>query len=206
MLLLVASRRKGELVPGFIYRFLGNRGVVIIIFLLYLFILLFHGFVIWQSPAAKATGILVGLLVIGLTLNMLRKGAFGSRMVVELRDDQREGSQSLLAVIDGGEVAAVDLDLTFVDSRHEVGESNSALTEFSKLSSLSLQLPHSKTRELKVWVHQLTAEGDAGELPALAVVTSDQGQHELELTAAEDQAILPLDVEPGQLKITIQKP
>ncbi len=205
VLLLVASRRKGELVPGIVYRFLGNRFVVIAIFLLYLFILLFHGLVIWQSPAAKVTGILVGLLVIGLTLNMLRKQAFASRMVVELRDDRRDDGQSLLAVVDGGEVARAEVDLTYDDGRHEMGEANSGLITFSKLNSLSLELPSSKARELKVWVHQLTSEGEARALPALAVVATEKAQQELDLTTADDQAIVPLNAEACQLKITLQK-
>ena len=205
VLLLVASRRKGELVPGIVYRFLGNRFVVIAIFLLYLFILLFHGLVIWQSPAAKATGILVGLLVIVLTVNMLRKQAFAPRMVVELRDDRREEGQSLLAVVDGGETAPAQLDLAYVDGNHEMGQANSALVAFSKLNSLSLRLPRSNARELKIWVHQLTAEGEAGDLPAQVVIATEKGQQKLDLTTADDQAIVPLDAEPGQLEITLQK-
>jgi hypothetical protein len=204
MLLLVASRRKGELVPGIVYRFLGNRVVVIAIYLLYLFILFFHGLFIWQSPAAKATGILVGLLVIGLTFNMLRKRAFAPRMVVELRDDRREEGQSLLAVVDGGETAPAQLDLAYVDGNHEMGQANSALVAFSKLNSLSLGLPRSNARELKIWVHQLTADGEAGDLPALAVLTTDQEKQEMDLTITSDQAIVPLNAEEGQVKITLQ--
>lgn len=206
VLLLVASRHKGELVPGIVYRFLGNRVLVIAIFLLYLFILFFHGLVIWQSPAAKATGIIVGLLVLGLTLSILRKQRLAPRMVVELRDDRREDNQSLLAVIDGGQVASAELILIYEDGRQELGKANSALTAISKLRSLSLELPKSESRELKVWVHQVTAEGEAGDLPAQGILTTDRQTKELDLAAAADQAIVPLGAGTGQLKITLQKP
>ena len=143
MILLLASRRKGELVPGVMYRFLGNRLLVIAIFLLYLFILFFHGLVIWQSPLAKAAGVIVGLLVIVLTIDMLRKKRFAPRMVAELRDDQREGHESLLALVDSGETADADLILTYKDGRELATKTNTTLIDFSRLQSLSLQLPQS---------------------------------------------------------------
>ena len=205
MILLLASRRKGELVPGVMYRFLGNRLLVIAIFLLYLFILFFHGLVIWQSPLAKAAGIIVGLLVIVLTIDMLRKKRFAPRMVAELRDDHREGHQSLLALVDSGETTDADLILTYKDGRELAAKTNTALNDFSRLQSLALQLPQSKSRELKVWVHQITPEGDIGTLPALSVLSSESQQEEIELSAAHDQKIMPLDNEPAKLETTLQK-
>ncbi|HUS94087.1 MAG TPA: aromatic amino acid transport family protein [Patescibacteria group bacterium] len=206
VLLLLASRRKGELVPGIVYRFLGNRGLTAAIILLYLFILLFHGLFIWQSPAAKATGILVALVVIILILNMLRKQAFAPRMVLELRDDLREGEQSLLAVVDGGELAPAQLNLVYIDGNHEMAEANCELVTIPKLDSLSLKLPYSKARELKIWVHRLTAESEVGELPAKVIVATKKGQKEVDLTLASDQAVVPLDGEGPQVTITLQKP
>jgi len=205
VILLLASRRKGELVPGVMYRFLGNRLLVIAIFLLYLFILFFHGLVIWQSPVAKAAGVIVGLLVIGLTIDMLRKKSFAPRMVAELRNDQREGNQSLLSLVDSGETVTADLILTYNDGRELSGKANSELQDFSRLKSLALQLPQSNSRELKLWVHQVTPEGDIGNLPAISVISTDLQQEEIELSAARDQKIVPLDVEPGKLETTLQK-
>jgi len=173
--------------------------------LLYLFILFFHGLVIWQSPVAKAAGVIVGLLVIGLTIDMLRKKSFAPRMVAELRNDQREGNQSLLSLVDSGETVTADLILTYNDGRELSGKANSELQDFSRLKSLALQLPQSNSRELKLWVHQVTPEGDIGNLPAISVISTDLQQEEIELSAARDQKIVPLDVEPGKLETTLQK-
>ena len=205
VILLLASRRKGELVPGVVYRILGNRALVIAIFLLYLFILFFHGLVIWQSPLAKAAGIIVGLLVIILTLDMLRKHTFAPRMVVELRDDRQENGQSLLALVDSGELAEAGLILRYRDGREEAGSANTTLKDLSRVSSISLRLPQSKSRELKIWVHQLTPEGEIGSLPAACTLRTGAQEHELELSAAHDQTIVVLDGEPGELEITLLK-
>ena len=203
VLLLLASRRKGELVPGVVHHLVGNRLLAIAIIILYLFILFFHGLVIWQSPVAKAAGIITGLLVIGLTFYMLRKQQFAPRMVVELRDDQRDSDQSLLALVDSGEYATVDLDLKYDSGREHVGNANSALEAFSRLESVSLQLPQSVSRELKIWVHQITAEGEIGNLPATSTLTTQSHIQEAELSATADQVIAPLESELGSLKISL---
>lgn len=204
VLLLLASRRKGELVPGVVYRFLGNRLLGALVLLFYLFILFFHGIVIWQSPLAKAAGILVGLLVIGLTVHMLRNRVFARRMVVELRDDRREGGQSVLSVVDSGELAVADVSLNYRGDRQEQGKANTTIRAFSQLNSLSFQLPQSETRELKLWVHQITQEGGAGDIAAKSTLNSREEQRELELSGSDNQVILPLDVPPGELEITLQ--
>ena len=86
-LLLVASRRKGELVPGVSYRALGHPLIIGGIYLLFLSNLFLHGLVIWEHPLQRAGGVLVGLLMLVVTAAMIRRGAFGPRVVVELRQD-----------------------------------------------------------------------------------------------------------------------
>lgn len=52
VLLLLASRRKGERVPTAVYRFLGNPVLLAVICVLFLASILLHGLVIWSDPAA----------------------------------------------------------------------------------------------------------------------------------------------------------
>jgi hypothetical protein len=144
--------------------------------------------------------------VIVLTLDMLRKKTFSSRLVIELRNDLQEGKTSLLSIVDGGELTAADLSLLYANGRQEVGKANSAIEDFSRLISLSLKLPQSNTRELKVWVHQVTAEGGSGELAAVSILTTGSQQQELELSASRDQTVVRMDNEPSELEIRLQKP
>ena len=53
MLLLVASRRKGEYIPGLVFRLLGSPPVAIIIYLLFLANLVVHGLIIWHNPVER---------------------------------------------------------------------------------------------------------------------------------------------------------
>jgi hypothetical protein len=86
VLLLVASRRKGERVPEAVYRFLGNPLLLAVIYVLYLASIFLHGLVIWSDPLQRAIALLVGVMVVGMTLAM--RGVLARRLVVELRQDE----------------------------------------------------------------------------------------------------------------------
>src|ERR671911_1687194 len=58
VLLLVASRQKGERVPGGIYRFLGNPVLLVGIYVLFLISIFVHGLVIWEDPVQRAGALL----------------------------------------------------------------------------------------------------------------------------------------------------
>ena len=60
MLLLVASRRKGEYIPGLVFRLLGSPPVAIIIYLLFLANLVVHGLIIWHNPVERLSALHAG--------------------------------------------------------------------------------------------------------------------------------------------------
>jgi amino acid permease len=85
VLLLAASRRKGEFVPGYAWRPLGSAPVLAVIYLLFLSSLLGHGLFLWQSLPARAAALAMAALTMTATVLMARRGAFAPRAVVELR-------------------------------------------------------------------------------------------------------------------------
>ena len=112
VLLLVASRRKGELVPGVSYRVLGHPLVVGGIYLLFLSNLFVHGLLIWEHPLQRVGGVAIGLLMMAVTVTMIRRGAFAPRVVVELRQDRRRDGRSRVAITSGGRPAAGEVRVT----------------------------------------------------------------------------------------------
>jgi hypothetical protein len=90
VLLLFASRRKGEHVPGFVLRFLAHPVVVGAIYLVSVGMLFLHGLLIWQNSFQRAIALLVGIVVLGTTALMARQGAFARRLVIEIRHDAAE--------------------------------------------------------------------------------------------------------------------
>lgn len=145
-LLLAASRRKGELVPGVSYRLLGHPLLAGAIYLLFLGNLFLHGLLIWEHPLLRAGGVLMGLLIFGITAGMVRRGAFSPRLVVELRHGERP---ALRAVCGGVPLAA---EATATGARADVA------------------LPATGARELRVWAHRVSAAGDSEALGGSVVI------------------------------------
>src|SRR5262249_56319823 len=106
VLLLVASRRKGDCVPAVVYRLLGYPGVALGIYLLFLANLFGHAVFIYLDPWSRGPAVLFGLAVLAVTAAMLRRRAFAPRCVIELRQDGGEPVAAVLTITSGGEPLA----------------------------------------------------------------------------------------------------
>lgn len=203
VLLLVASRRKGELVPDVVHRLLGHRVLLGGIYLLYLAILLFYGLVIWQNPVQRILGVFVGLLMLGVTLHLIRRGAFAPRLVVELREDQRRDGQSLFAITASGQPATACVSLDYRTGEQQVEGSGGEISDFGSLRAVSFQLSFPNACELKVWVHRLTPEDTSEALGAsLTVLCGDEPQ-KFDMKECDGQVVVPLTDETCRIEITL---
>src|ERR687885_168346 len=79
VLLLAASRQKGEYVPATVLRLLGHPVVLVGVYLLFAASLFVHGLVIWDQPLQRLAALGIGVAVLGLTLVVIRRGAPASR-------------------------------------------------------------------------------------------------------------------------------
>jgi len=192
VLLLVSSRRKGEVVPGVVLPLLGHPLVVGGIYVLYLGILLLHGLVLWEAPVERAAALITAALVVIATVLMVRGGAFTRRMVVELREDLRQGERSAFGVTANGQATVADARLTFPDGEECYRAASGEVPTFSRLREITFRLPATTARELKVWVHRVTPDGSSEGLPARVVVTQGERTQQLDLAASDGQALLPL--------------
>lgn len=206
VLLLISSRRKGDLVPGIVYRFLGRPLVLATIAVLFLVNLFLHGLVLWQNPLARASAVFVGVLIVGATLIMVRRGAFAPRIVVELREDQREGGQGAFAITAGGEPTAADVRLTYPDGEERYEMVTGEVPRFSALRHATFHLPATAARELKVWAHTVTPDGSSEALPALAEVRCENETRRFDLKLSAGQAVLPLTSDRCSVRITLPEP
>lgn len=204
-LLLMASRRKGELVPGVSYRALGHPLVVGGIYLLFLSNLFLHGLVIWEHPLMRAGGVLVGVLMVAVTAAMIRRGAFDPRVVIELRQDRRVG-RSLVAITAGGQPAAAEVQLSDADGERRMQDSTSDLPEFSALRSVGVDLPASRARELKVWAHTISPEGISEDLSMLVAVHDGDENRVVDLGQSGGQVVLHLKHEMCRLEFAFPAP
>ncbi len=167
VLLLAASRRTGEIVPGVVYRFLGNPVLIATIYLLFLANIFLHGFLIWQAPVERAAAGLTGALVVGATIVMVRRGALARRVVVELREDLREDGRADFNVVASGRPMVTDVHLTYPDGERHVHAAVGEVPRFPALRDALFHFPDSQARSLKVWTHRIAPSGDSEVLPAV---------------------------------------
>jgi hypothetical protein len=205
VLLLAASRRRGDFVPGLVLRFLGHPVVVVGIYLLYMVGLLAHGLVIWDDPVERASALVAGVLMLVTTAAMLRLGAFTPRVVVELRDDRRPSGRAMFAVTAHGRPVVAEAKLEYPSGDRSVRTAAGQVPAFSTLRSATFQLPGTDSGELKVWAHRVRADGESEPLPALVEVSSGEDGWWIDLGSAGGQASLPIDG-PSKVEILLNDP
>ncbi|MGH7797221.1 MAG: hypothetical protein ACREQ2_20375 [Candidatus Binatia bacterium] len=205
VLLLVSSRRKGDLVPKAVIRLLGHPAIVAAVYLLFTGTLFLHAVVIWQHPAARATAAAVGLLVLFATAAMARQGAFSRRLVVELKENgggQGKWGGSFNVTADGKPTSA-DVELRYGDGEERRHETGGEFPSFGKLRSITFHLPAMKARELKVWAHKVTPDGNSEALPALVEFHCGSEIKQFDLKLSGGQVIWPITGDECRLRVTL---
>lgn len=193
ILLLLASRRKGEHVPRFVLRFLAHPVVVGAIYLISVGILFLHGLLIWQNPFQRAIALLVGVVVLVATFLMVRQGAFARRLVIEIRQDAAEEGTGTFNVTDSGRAPTqASVRLGYADEEQEYRGANGNFPEFPTLSSATFRLRDISAQELLVWLHRVTPEGYSQQLPALVKVSQGKAIREFQVDGAGKPFVFPL--------------
>jgi hypothetical protein len=158
ILLLVATRRKGDYVPALVPQLIGSPILLTSIYLLYMAMIFTYAFVIWQTTPERVATLIAGLAVVGVTFAALRGTAVRPRLVVEVRIDEARPTKSCVNVIEDGKPCPTPVILR---NRYD-GETrlDSPVTvNMSDTSAIHLQSTPARASELKVWAHRLTAEG-----------------------------------------------
>jgi amino acid permease len=204
--LLISSRQKGEFVPKVVYRLMGNPVILTFIYLLCLSGIFLHGLVIWDGLVERTAALIVGVLAVVMTVVMAGRGAFSSRAVVELREDQSQEGRSLLSIVVGGRPGLADAWLDCADGEHRIeARGSEAIPALSALRSAAIYLLDAPARELKVWLHRVTREGNSEGLPAQVEVRCGDEVQQAAPNLTDGQIIFPLHDEPEQLHITLSE-
>jgi amino acid permease len=208
VLLLAASRRKGDLVPGVAWRWLGHPVVLGIVYVIYLASILLHGLVIWSNPWQRALALLVGVGLVALTVATVRRRMFTRRMVIELREEkdgegQAARSRLTFSAVAAGRPSAVDISLHYPEGEDRRTCSCGEVSLPGALREMRFYLPARPGEELKVWGHRETPDAPSEALPILLEVhEGDQvTRHDLQLTGG--QVVLPPCATPRRLSVTL---
>ncbi len=201
VLLLAATRRKGDFVPAVAYRWLGHPVVLLSIYLIFLGTIFVHGGLIWQEPTLRIFALVVGVIVLGVTMIMLLRGALDPRVVIELRQDQRAGESDVFNITANGAPLVARVELEYSDGIKESNAHTGRVPSFAGLRSATFHLPVTRARQLKLWVHKFTPEGHSESLLVKARAGTMEQEFHLQ---ANGIALLPIGAEAYRVRLAFQ--
>lgn len=202
VLMLVSARRKAELVPGLVVRFLGHPVVVVGLYCLFVANLFLHGLVIWSGAIERISAVAVGVLALAVTVAAARRGSFTPRAVVELRDDRREQHGAGFSITVKGELSSAAVRLSYAD-RHDTRQAAVGdVPDLAALRQAEFDLPPSQARAVKVWVHQISREGQSERIPATVEVASrGLARRQVDLRAQGEYVVVPVSTQGCSVRI-----
>ena len=155
MLMLAAARRKGDCAVDYGWRFLGKRIVVAVICLFFLAAVLLHGLVIWSEPVPRLVAVGVSVCMVVFIVVAVRN-SFVPRSIAEVRYSEEGLSLD-------PDVTVVAHGKTVTEASHAivaVGGMGNGSTGGSTTRSVDIRIPATPVREMKVWVHQVSGDGN----------------------------------------------
>ncbi|HYN37228.1 MAG TPA: aromatic amino acid transport family protein [Actinomycetota bacterium] len=202
MLLLASSRRRGDRVPATWVRLLRGPISMTVVALAFFVGLLVQGFVVWQRPPERVAAGLVAAVILGLTWMAVQRGSFRSRAVIELR--REPSGRGEFAVLVDGRPEVVDVRIAEDSGERSMNEAAGEINRFAQLRTITFKLPSSPARELRIWVHGVTAEGDSEAIPSTVELVShrDRGRH---IDAPTGSVVVPLDGGAVELRILLEE-
>lgn len=191
MLLLVASRRKGEFLPSVVLRILGNPIIVGMVYLIFVGSIFLHGLVIWDNPIQRVAALVVGVIVLAVTAEMVRQRIFTPRAVIELRVDYGIRDQASINIMANGERMAASVSLAYGNAENQMQAMQGIIPEFSRLLSATIELPKSAAREIKILIHRVMVTGVTESIPARVILGQDES--ESKSMVVNRPIVLPMD-------------
>ena len=208
VLLLRSSRRRGDIVPEVVYHIIGHPVFLIIIFVLSLTGVILHGLFIWEDPLMRGLALVVSAVIIGMTINAWRRGAFVPRFIAELRGGASTSNSARLALTYSGAPIEAGMRLVFAGGdgdERQIRAASHDIPGLTTLQSATIQLPVTRADEIKVLAHQITPEGNSLALPVTAELEAGGSTRQANLMETGGQAVLRLDDQTSQLRLTLRE-
>jgi hypothetical protein len=172
VLMVLAARRRGELVPALVWRWIGAPLVAWAIVAGSIVALVAVGLFVWDDWGSRSAALAMAALG-ALTVSwVIRRRSFRRRCLVELIDDRRAGG-ARWALVAGGRPLAADVELAYAggggdDPVHAPG---GPVRRPDALRGLSVHAPDAAgARQLVVWGQRVNADGSPEPIAASAQV------------------------------------
>ena len=214
VLLLIAARRKGDVVPGVAPRLVGHPLVLGLIYLLNLTSLFLHGSVIWRQPVQRIAALGVAVLAVVMPILMVRGGAFRRRAVIELCAHLDGGGPASFAVSAAGRPHQAEVQLHYDQADQRCRSASGEIPDFIALRAATFRfapgseaedrVPAPAVTDVKIWAHAFASSGDDQPLPATVNFRGGDAVTTYDLRSHGGQMILPLAEPPASGGFTVQ--
>jgi amino acid permease len=205
MLMLVASRRKGDYTPRLSFGFLGNPLILTIIYLIYLGSVFVYGFFIWGDPAERFMAIGVGFVVLIVTYLVIRQGAFTPRVVIELKVETSDTNErATLNFVDAGKPLAGTFKFIYANEEKFASGVEVEIPSYKQLRNIFIEFSPVSSKEMKVWLHRVTPEGNSEPISA-ALWINDSSDTAIQLDLKSGQVVFPLISQIDKLEIILTR-
>ena len=193
MLMVAASRKRGDIVPGIVIRITGHPITVVVVTALYIAAIAFNGLFVWEGPVERLLAAVAALASLGLVLRSVATGAYRPRTVVELRIDEGDGERARLDVSSAGRRLPVPVTVDAgAGAAREDAAAGFDLGRARALRSVRLVLPGGITRDLKVWLHRTTLGGESQAWPVIVTLGDGDVLRVVPVDAGTGQAVATL--------------
>ena len=191
VLLLVASRRKGELLPGRVIKLLNYPWLLGSIYSLSLLIILAHGLFIWEYPLARMSAIGVTVVSVTTTAIVLLTGAFIPRTVVEIVED-RQTRHSLLKITSEGKPQTAKIRLGYAQGEQNYEATSVEIPTLSSLRYAILEFSTQQLNELRVQGYSRNCNDSSIDLPLMLEIDREHQKLRYDLELFGGKVLLPL--------------
>jgi hypothetical protein len=205
-LLVAACRSKGLHDPTGGRWLLYSHQLPIILYPFFLLLLTLHGFVFLRAPLERATALAVAAVIVFATVSLLRQRTFSGRLSIELREDLRANMPAVFRITANGKRLAAHIGMHYSDNDQQHHAATGEIASFSTLRSIEFQLPAIAARELRIWSHRVTPDGDSESLPARLHVRSGDSSHEYDLGLHGGEIVMPYTGKPVKIQIVLEDP
>jgi amino acid permease len=204
VLMLAASRRKGDYIPKPSISIMGNPLVLMIVYLLYLGSIFVYGFFIWDNPVQRAIAIGTGVMILIFTYLTFQRGAYTSRVVIELKVEELDTTErATLALVDAGKPLTGRFKLVYANEEHSSQGNEVAAASFKQLRKIFIEFSSPTSKEMKVWLHRITPLGSSEPLNATLQIDHGDAPIEAQLDPRSGQVIMPLTTQVNRLEIAL---
>jgi amino acid permease len=203
ILMLAASRRKGDYTPKLAFGFLGNPLVLTIVYLIYVGSIFVYGFFIWDDPIQRLIAIGVGFIVLIVTYLVIRQGAFASRVVIELRVEVSDTDErATMMIVDVGKPLVGTFKLVYANEERIMKGSEIEIPSYKRLKNIFVEFSPLSSKELKVWLHRVTPEGNSDAISATLRI-KDSRDSVVQLGSNTNSVVVPLMSDVNGLEINL---